>query len=192
MNKKMKMVFRNCVFISLLLFTLISCEGYRRQLPTPEEYLSTVRVSKEKYDSDKSKIMVQLKKGLLSRSGFFANTSYSDSTEIFIDSIFYSPDSVRMATIFFIRNPTYKQLLPDNRSKRYFDATIYLAKKSSDSVKTYFFGPRFSNSIDSIYLLKTLRYEGLNNFAEKDSTGMQVEYNLNDKRFWTSKYWDRF
>ena len=176
----------------LFLMFMQSCNGCRRQLPTPERYKSVVTVSASKYAYDSGRVMAQFISALHSRSGFFGNSSYTDSTEIFIDSILYGPDSAKMAVFFFIRNPTYKQLLPDTRSKWYFDATIYLAKQSSDSVRIYFLGPSFTNSIDSVDLLKSLRYEMLNNFAEKDSAGNMIEFNLNDKRFWTSKYWDRF
>lgn len=175
----------------LLFFSFfISCEGIKQKKYTPKEFLNHTIINKENYNKDSAEILKQLRFSLLNHEDFFNNKAYFDSTQIIIDSIIYSPNFNKLAVFIMIKNPTYRQLAPDNKYKWYYEATCYLGVRQKDSISLSWIGPSFTNSYNKSELSDIIRDSYFTEFATKDTVGLYTyKYNLNDIRFWNSSIW---
>lgn len=187
------LLMKKLLFLILVLTNLsmqiTSCDSYPGYIKTPSNFISEVKASKNIYSLDSSKAIISLVQDLKIRHGFFNNSSYFDSTELIIDSILYSPGLDKLVVLLIVKNPTYRQLMPDRRSFWYFDATYYLGKREGDSLKLFFIGPSFTNAVNKKDLSNIIRNECFNKFAMLDSNNNQINFNFNDKRFWDSEKW---
>ena len=131
-----------------------------------------------------------MKKNLLNKEDFLNNKSYSESTELIIDSIIYSPDFNRLAIFLITKNSTSKQLMPNKEYEWYYEATCYLGQRENDTIRLNWIGPSFTNSYDKQEVSSLIRESCLTNFATKDTIGaFTYKYNMNDIRFWNSSIW---
>jgi hypothetical protein len=121
---------------------------------------------------------------LLNREDFFNNTSYFDLTAIIVDTIIYYSDLNRIAAFIIIKNPSYRQLIPDKKYNWYYDGTCYVGEKLKDSLRLSWIGPSFSNSVNKEKLSAILKDYYFTEFAGNDTTVPNAcKYNLNDVRF---------
>lgn len=169
---------------------LYSCNGVKQKKYTPKEFLNHTVIGPEDYTKDSVECINQLKFFLLNKKDFFHNKAYFDSTQLIIDSIIYSPDFNKMAVFVVIKNPVYRQLIPDKNYEWYYDATCYLGVKKSDSINLSWIGPSFTNSHNKSELSGILRDSYFTDFATKDTVGLHTyKYNINDVRFWDCPIW---
>lgn len=174
---------RNVIIYTLFLY-LVSCNNETEKKSKLNKYLNYSTVSNEKYKSDSLLIVDKLKVELHKREAFFDNTSYSDSTQIILDSIIYSPDHTKRAVLVIVKNKT---IIRDS----YYDGTVYLGTGLNDSLRLYWVGPSFTESDNKLTLSKIIKdycYQGYN---KGDTTlPTSCKYNLNDIRFWTCPIWN--
>jgi hypothetical protein len=128
--KKKTIIFIALILSLLLLFWyfkyIYGRMEFRRNTDTPKEFLNNVMINKEKYSKDSIEILNQLRKLLLKHEDFFYSKAYFDSTQLIIDSIIYSKDFNKLAVFVIAKNPTYSQLMTDEKHDWYCDATCYL------------------------------------------------------------------
>src|SRR2546423_5118052 len=98
------------IVVCLLNYT---CDNSKQKKATPIKFVSHVKVAKGEYTRDSVEIVKQLYSLLRERQDFFNNSAYFDSTKIIIDSILYSPGHNKFAVFVLMKNPTYRQLLPN-------------------------------------------------------------------------------
>src|SRR5690349_20814888 len=103
----------------ILMFVFFSCRNSNTKNNTPKEFLNHTEIKKNDYSKDSIIIVNQLTALLLNRENFFHNKAYFDSTQLIIDSIFYSPDLNKLAVFLMTKNPTHRQLMPNNKYKWY-------------------------------------------------------------------------
>lgn len=145
---------------------------------------SIVKTNNPIYERDKKLILKNIKVLVNHHIGFFVSKEYNDSTQIIIDTVVYSPDFKKFATLIITKNSTSQQLMP-NSEEWYYNATCFLGTKKNDTLSLYWYGPNFTNSNNPSYLSETIRkkcFEDLQNSKEE-------RYNINDNRFWDSKVW---
>ena len=166
----------------------MSCDQVKKN--TPDKYLNQTGVVKERYASDQVEVTKQLKASLIKREDFFDNSAYSDSTQLLIDTILYSPDLNKLAVFLIIKNPEDKHLLPNKKYEWYYDGTCYLGTRQKDTISLSWIGPSFTNSNDQKDLSEIIRTSYFKEYASKDTGGKNTQkYNLNDVRFWNSPIW---
>jgi hypothetical protein len=179
-------------FLVIFFFSFYSCDGFRVKKYTPNEFINHAEIKKESYNKDGIEILKQLKGSLFKHQDFFNNKAYFDSTQLILDSIIYSPDFSKLAVFIIVKNPTYRQIVPDEKYDWYYDATCYLGVKRNDTINLFWMGPNFSNSYDKKELSKLIRDSYFTEFATKDTVGaFTYKYNLNDIRFWNSPIWKK-
>lgn len=165
---------------------------FQKNTDTPEEYLSHVQVSKSNYSRDSIKILSQLIFLLHNHDQSFYLKYYSDSTELIIDSILYSPGLNRLAVIVFAKNPLDKQVEPNNKFEFYYDGSCYLGVLQNDTIEVNWMDDFFyPNYHDERKLSKTIKEFCFRTFTSiKDYDGKtKYKYNLNDIRFWDGPVW---
>lgn len=144
------------------------------------------------YTEDSTRIISQLSGDLKNGRDFFSSREYFDSTQIIIDTIIYDPKCSKLAVFMMVKNPTRKQLIPDNRSDWYYNANLYLGiRKSQDSILLSSIGPALTNSIDRDELKALMRAQYFTIFGRlKDANGkLKYKYNLGEPQFWESSIW---
>lgn len=178
------------IFLIIVFPFLYSCEGMKQKKYTPKEFLSHTVIRREDYTKDSIALIKQLNFLLLKQEDFFHNKAYFDSTQLIIDSILYSPDFNKLAVFVITKNPTHRQLVPDNNYDWYYDATCYLGVRQNDTISLSWIGPSFTNSYDRSELSSIIRDSYFTDFATKDTAGLHTyKYNLNDTRFWGCSIW---
>lgn len=188
------MVHKTSIMLQILLITLsfsfCSCEGFRAKKYTPKAFLNNAIIKEESYSKDSTEILKQLRGFLLRHEDFFYSKTYFDSTQLIIDSIIYNPDFNKLAVFVITKNPTSRQLIPDEKHDWYYDATCYLGVRQNDTISLSWIGPNFSNSPDREELSRVIRDSYFTEFATKDTVGAYTyKYNLNDIRFWDCSIW---
>jgi hypothetical protein len=178
------------VFFIIAYALTCSCKGIKQKEETPREFLNFTEISRQNYTDDSVKIIKQLMVLLAKRKDFFYNKAYFDSTELIIDSIIYNPDFCKLAAFVIVKNPTYRQLVPDTGSEWYYDATCYLGLRQKDTIELSWIGPVFTNSTDKQNVSNEIRQACFRTFATRD-TSDAYSYNLNDIRFWNSPIWKK-
>lgn len=179
------------VFLIATSLFFYSCEGIKQKIYTPKEFLNHTVIKQESYIKDSVQIIRQLQVSLINHEDFFNNKAYFDSTQLIIDTILYSPDFNRLAVFVMVKNPTYRQLVPDRNYDWYYEATCYLGIRQKDSISLNWIGPSFTNSYNKTELSNIMRDSYFTNFATKDTVGLYTyKYNLNDIRFWDSNIWE--
>ena len=165
---------------------------FRKNTDTPKEFLNKTLNKKEDYTKDSLTIVLEFKRLLLKHQDFFYSKEYFDGTNIFIDTILYSPDFNKLAIILLTKNPTSRQLMPTEKEDFYYNATAYLGVRQKDTINLSWLGPNFSNSTNRKELSKDIRQECFRTFVSKDTSEQYShKYNLNDIRFWTGSEWQK-
>lgn len=174
----------------LFMVSFSACQGIRLKKYTPKEFLNHTLVNKSDYTKDSILLIKQFGIQLSKHEDFFNDTAYFDSTQLIIDSIIYSPDLKKMAAFIITKNPTYRQIMPDEKYEWYYEATLYLGVRQNDSISLSWPGPSFTNSYNKRELSHLIRDSYFTEFVTKDSIGPHTyKYNLNDIRFWNCSIW---
>jgi hypothetical protein len=163
---------------------------FRKNTDTPKEYLNHTVIKKENHTKDSIEVLSQLRTLLVRHEDFFYSKAYFDSTELIIDSVLYSPNFNKLAVFVITKNPTSRQLVPDEKHGWYYDATCYLGVRKNDTIALSWIGPVFTNSSNEQNISNDIREACLRTFVTKDTIGAYA-YNLNDVRFWDCPIWEK-
>jgi len=164
---------------------------FRKNTDTPKEFLNKTIILKENYTKDSIEVLKEFRDMLNKHTQSFYTKDYFDSTRLIIDSIIYSPDYNKLAVFVITQNPTYRQLMPNEKYKWYYDGYCYLGTRSHDTIDLTSITGGYSNFYDKEELTSTLREYYFRIFASIKDTSNQSRYkfNINDNRFWTCPIW---
>lgn len=182
MSKKKSII----LLLVLLVFISTSCKE-----KTPKEFLNNVVVNKEDYKRDSLDIIRQLEDFIVRHENFFYSKEYYDSTQLIIDTIIYNSDLNKIVLFLITKNPTSRQLMPDDKHTWYYNATCYLGVRQGGGIILYFIGPSFTNFTDKDKLTQMMRDTYFSEYAQtKDTNGeYRYKYNIGDVRFWDCPIW---
>lgn len=157
---------------------------------TPAKFSSHVKAKKEVYSGDSVKVLKQLQNLLDTHRQSFYSNEYYRATQLSIDTLLYSPDFSKVVVFVIAKNPTSRQLAPDERYEWYYVGYCYLCVVKRDSIDLSYINP----SVKSYFknkVAKELRANYFRLFATvKDINGhYKYGYNLNDIRFWNCPIW---
>jgi hypothetical protein len=172
------------------LLAVFGCESSK----TPDQYLNKTAVSKSTYLADSTFFIQQIDSLIENKESAFYPKSYSSTSQIFIDTIVYSPDSLKAAFFVILKNPNSSLLATDNPDGFHFDAKCFLAQRVS-VLKPW--------KIKWFRIMNINRYPEYNEISDqihkryfedlvkiKDESGKsRYGVNLNDIRFWNSPAW---
>jgi hypothetical protein len=188
MGKRINSSMKNA-FILLLLFTSYCCKDYRNIGSTPSKYKYKVnKTAKASYSIDTTAIRPILTKMLDKQIKPLDLKPYDKGTDLFIDSLVYSPDQLRMIVFVIVKNSTMKLLRRENDSTYYYDAYYLFCSRESLSMPMKVFnysGYRLSRFYDHSEIRDALREYCFNRLLKLDGT--EQHYNIDDVRFWRSK-----
>jgi hypothetical protein len=177
---------KNVLLVSLLslLFTNMTCN--RQNSTTPREYRNTNRVNHNLYLKDSveafSVLKLMLKKNL---HPFRPEKQFDSNTSIFLDSIIYSPDKLKMVVFVITKNSTNKLSEKEGKEPYFYNANyLFCSRETKDSsIKIYDYA---AFNLVYYYSYNEIK-KRLNEYCFLD-LGQQKEnkYNLDDLRFWQS------
>jgi hypothetical protein len=176
--------------VLLFVLTVLGCEASG----TTDQYLNKTAVSDSTYFADSTFFMQNIDSLIEDQASAFYPKSYSSTSQIFIDTIVYSPDSLKSAFFVILKKPNSSLLVSDNPKGFHFDAKCFLAQR---------------DSISEPWKVKWFRIMDINRYSEYESISSQIQkryfedlvkikdesgksrygVNLNDVRFWDSPAW---
>jgi len=181
-KNKVKMKKKAFLFIGMIILTM-SCKGQTNK--TLSRYESTVKVSKSLYQGDSMQVHDILKKMLYQHLHPFRPQKQFDSeTKIFVDSILYSPDRLRMVVFVITRNSTGKLLKKENKAPFFYNANYLFCSRDNEKshIRVYDY---VGFNLVNYYKYNEVK-ERLKEFCFSGLGGKQNKYNIDDKRFWKS------
>jgi len=188
----MNLIIKN-ILIVLVILTLTSCKDSKRLSGTPTKYKYRINgITKAKYTSDTTAIRGVLAKMLDNQVKPLDLKAYDKETHLFIDSLVYSPNQLRMIVFVIVRNSSTKLLRQENDSTFYYDAYYLFCSRESliKPIQVYdYSGYRLSFFYDYTEIREALREYCFSRMMRKERD--EQYYNIDDKRFWSSKYFER-
>ncbi len=152
---------------------------------TPKEYLNTTKVDKKKYSSDSTKIVMKAYQFVKEHKESLYSKNNYESTQIIVDTILYSPNFKKIATIIIAKNPTSRQLMPNKKYNWYYDGAYYIGNIDKDSININWIGALYTNYNDLGSISKIIRSDYFDKYSStKDNNGNEKLYNLDDIRYW--------
>ena len=188
MGKAMSLISKNALIL-LLIFTSSCCKDCKRLGGTPTKYKYRIKgVTHVEYSSDTIAIQRILTKMLDKRIKPLDLKTYDEKTVLFIDSLVYSPDKLRMIVFVITRNSTMKMLHRENDAPFFYDAYYLFCSRDSlnKPIKVYSrAGFGLINFYDYAEIREALHKYCFNQLLKLDGTTQH--YNIDDVRFWKSK-----
>jgi hypothetical protein len=140
-------------------------------------------------------ILSMIRNMIAEDDGPYYVAEYDSLTDIYIDTILYSPKRDKLATFVITRNSDDKLLTKGPSDKYHFNAHCFLGKRDTATLSWSIKWFRRMNFIQhETYgcISEKIRYRYFNNLADlKDSDGnSQYRYNLDDLRFWDGPAWE--
>ncbi len=168
-----------CIFTVLI----ISCNNQKSG--TPKKYKSIVNVSQQGYFKDSIEIGDVLKKMLTSHlHPFRPEKEFDATTQIFIDSIIYSPDKSKLIVFVIKKNSTNKLLKKENNELYYYNGNFLFCSRDDIDSKIKIYDYAGFNLVN--YYVKNDLKERLKEYCFLDRGQEKGKYNIDDIRFWNS------
>ena len=187
-NRKMK-----SIYLTFFFMLLSCCNGSRNASTTPKKYQYEIdKMAEVNYQKDTSSIRAVLRKMINEQIKPFDRETYNKGTDSFIDTLVYSPDLSSMIVFIIVKNSTMKLLQRENDSKFYYDAFYLFCSRDSanDALNVYdYTGYRLNFFYNYSEIRETLRDYCFTRMMRIE--GSEQYYNINDIRFWNSKYFER-
>jgi len=183
---------------------------FRANNYTPKEYKTIVSIPKKQYSKDSMELVSIIKDQINKHKDPYSNAVrvngelefINDSnTHIYIDSIFYSPDSKKIAFLVIVENENKKLYLGKTTQEinnlveegnlsfngSHFDGKSFITEKKNTVFDEIYSFSRYSFTNYKSYkeTSESLRDACLNHKEVQN----EKTYNLDDKRFWNSKVW---
>jgi len=180
----------------LLIGFVGSCQQRQAGIPTPEKFKYVNSFTRDGYIKDSLEIYEKIKVMINKSEGPYYVKEHDDLTEVFVDTILYSPNANRMATFIITKNSNDKLLSPGSSNEYHYNAHCFIAeKKGSDenwNLK-WFRRLNFTRHETYSYVSEKIRYRYFNNLVQlKGADGeSQYKYNFDDIRFWEGPVWDK-
>jgi hypothetical protein len=164
---------------------------------TPKKYLNNVRVATSRYRQDSLQIVGILTDKIRQKMPPFESSDYSDTTQLFVDTIIYEKTLKKMLALVITQNPmsSKKYRLPEEVNYNfYFDAYCFLGEKLEDQEKwnlKWFNVLNLINYYDHHKASDRIKWKYFYELAAvRDTSGKSAfRYNANDVRFWAGPVW---
>jgi len=186
------MTTRKMTLICAIVVILFSC-GDDSYKATPAKFKQIVKINQALFIADKDDVYSIIKKMIDNKVSPFDKKYYDKSTQIFVDTLVYSPDLTKLIAFIITKNSTEKLLYKENNEKYYYNANYLFCVKNSDDGKISVFDYAAFNLVD-FYSYKQIK-EALNEYCFYrllgESTPDNIHYNVDDVRFWQSKEFER-
>jgi hypothetical protein len=185
---KVNMLF--CLLISF--WSLISCKASSDQ---HNKYLYRDTIDRETYKKFEAILVDSIKVFIKEKKGPFHPKKFDSTTEIFIDTILFSPNQKRMAFFVVTKNSNDKLLSKGLKDEFHFDANCFLAQKDANFLDIQWLSAfNFTRYWEYDKASKRIRkayFTMLSSIKDNDDTSL-YKYNLNDLRFWNGPIWNKY
>jgi hypothetical protein len=177
---------------------LLFCACSSGRVNTPQEFVNNVTVTPALYNRDSIAILSDLYHKMRNHEASFKNPEYFDSTRLYLDTILYDSTLNKIALLVIAENPVIRNPHSDSKLPNYYNANCYLGKRKhpdSSSFILYTIGPvsivNFNDKVTARRAIRNSYFSELTTFLDAEGKP-HYDYNVNDKRFWTSaKGWNR-
>jgi hypothetical protein len=182
------MKIKRLIPICALVIMFFSC-GNDSYNGTPAKFKSFVKINNAVYVADKNQTYSIIKKMINAKINPFDIEEYDDNTNVFIDTLIYSPDQKMLIAFIITKNSIEKLLRKENNEKYYYNANYLFCLKNNIEGKIGVFDYAGFNLVN-FYSYNEIK-EALHDYCFYrlfgESTRKNIHYNLDDVRFWKSK-----
>lgn len=180
----------------LIIVVLVIITGCNNSNTTPPEYRNATLVPHNIYSEDSLAFIKQIQELVESRESGFYPISYSYTSQIYIDTLIYSPNRLKAVFFVILKKPNSAVVGMNNYKETHFDAKAFLAERTDTldywdirwfrimNLNRYPTYDLISKKIHQRYfidLIKIKNHEGESRY----------KYNLGDIRFWDGPVWDQ-
>jgi hypothetical protein len=184
-------------FSILILFILLACNRSGK-VETPKEFINNVTVESSLYRKGSISILDDLYSKMRSHEASFQNPEYFDSTKLYLDTVLYDSTLNKIVLFVIAENPVNRNPYSDSKLPYYYNANCYLGKRLHTDLSKFELqniGPasiiNFHDKKTTSQAIREIYYSELTTYLDGESKPL-YDYNVNDKRFWTSaKGWKR-
>jgi hypothetical protein len=178
---------KHSIFFIAVFCIIISCTT--NYPPTPPQYKTNAKVSSLVYKKDTTEIRKVINTMLIKhRNPFKSVDLFNSKTVIYIDSLIYGSDKLRMILFVISKNSTDKLLRKENLKKYFYNANYLFCTRESLNSPLKVYDYRGFNLV-FFYSYSEIK-EALNDYCfyrlSAESTKDDVHYNIDDIRFWRS------
>jgi hypothetical protein len=160
---------------------------------TPAAYKYKLSVGASiKYGDDVASIRLILQKMLDAGVNPYDKKIYDNDTELFVDTLLYSPDQCRMVVFVVDKNSSNKLSSRESDAPFFYNAHYLFCSRRSelDSIRVYdYTNFRLANFYDFLDIRDALRSYCFTQLTGID--GAEKFYNVDDIRFWNSEIFER-
>jgi len=179
--------------ILIILFCVISniCNGCNLNDTTPIKYRNYSKVQPEIYGKHEKYLFGYIRSIIGKGIEPFNVKEYDSLTEVFIDTIIYSPSKNKLAFFVIAKNSNDKLLSGGNRNEFHYDAHCFIGHISLNdeifdiSWLSAYNLSRYENLESASYRIRELHFQEFN-----ETRNPKAKYNLDDIRFWDSEVWN--
>ena len=108
-----------------------SCQNKSSGVPTPDDYKYINLFTKEEYTQDSIFVHSKIKEFIREEAGPYYVKEHDSLTEVFVDTILYSPNHDKMATFVITKNSNDKLLSKGDPDEYHFNAHCFIGRKKS-------------------------------------------------------------
>jgi hypothetical protein len=182
------------IFSSFLYFIFFSCNA---QTGTPEQYKNKNNVSPNIYQNISQKILDSVKSRIFKKEDPYYPSENDSLTEVFVDTILFSPSMDKIA--FFVITKNSNDKLLDKGDKNDFHFTAYSFLGHLDSIHNitnllWVSGFSLFNYKSKIATSNRIRDVYFKEITKRTNTKGEstYKYNFDDVRFWSGPVWTKY
>ncbi len=186
--------------IKILLFALlaffISCKNKVQNI-TPDEFRYHSKVNPEIYEKNTKALKDSIKMLIRYKSEPYEIKEYDSLTEIFVDTILYSPKKDKIAFFIITKNSNDKLLDKGSKDEFHYNADCFIGPLNNRyNVKAFvniqehsLFN--FDNQKSTSDRIREVYFKEINMVTNLEGKSL-YKYNFDDVRFWDSPVWDNY
>lgn len=172
----------------------IGCNNVEQGL-TPSEYIYKDTVDDKIYNQYKSLLTDSIKSFIKAKGSPYYPKEFDEQTEIFIDTILFSPQRNRIAFFVITKNSNDKLLNKGSEDEYHYDANCFVGQLEDDFWDIRWLNAinltRYPTPMEASHRIREAYFNLFNRRKDIDGNSL-YKYNLNDKRFWDGPVWSKY
>lgn len=134
---------------------------------------------------------------ITAKQGPYYPKEFDDKTEVFIDTLLFSPQRDKILFLVITKNTDDKLLEKGSSNQWHFDASCFIGRLTNKGKwDIAWFNAlnitRFESFVDASRRIRELYFEELSNIEKDEGKKSLYKYNIGEKEFWYGPVWTMY